>query len=134
MMRTSSGRAEGEVSLEKAELIIHPVRLRIIGVLQGRALTVKQIGRLLPEVPQATLYRQIKRLGEAGFLRVVEERSVNGIIEKVYAVHAGATQFSREEFAAISPAEHARYFSVFLGVLMGSMGRYLGQEAFDTTE
>ncbi len=120
--------------LSKAELIVHPVRLRILETMQGRALTSQQIATRLPDVPQATLYRQIKRLAEGGILEVVEERSVNGIVEKVYTVRSGAARFSREEFAQISAEDHARYFAIFLGALSHRMTQYLQQEAYDTTE
>ena len=122
------------VSLSKAELIIHPVRLRIIEVVQGRALTSQQISTRLPDVAQATLYRQIKRLVEGQVLAVVEERSVNGIIEKTYTLRENAAHFSREEFAKITAEDHSRYFAVFLGALSSRMTPYLQQQCFDTTE
>jgi len=121
------------VSLAKAELIIHPVRLRIVEAVQQQTLTVRQIASRLPDVPQATLYRQVKRLLDGGVLVVAGERLVNGIVEKTYALREEAGHFSREEFAAIPPEEHARYFSVFLGALMTWMDRYLRQETYDTT-
>ncbi|HLK60360.1 MAG TPA: helix-turn-helix domain-containing protein [Chthonomonadaceae bacterium] len=120
--------------LSKAELIIHPVRLRVLEVVQGRALTSQQIAGRLPDVPQATLYRQIKRLAEGGILAVVEERSIHGIVEKVYTLREGAAHFSREEFARIPAEEHARFFAIFLGTLSSRMNYYLQQEAYDTTE
>jgi hypothetical protein len=119
--------------LTKAELIVHPVRLRIIEAFQGRDLTTRQIAALLPDVPQASLYRQIKRLHDAKILVVAEEKAVNGIIERTYALREGATHLSREEFAAISAEDHARYFAIFLGVMAAQMNRYLGQESYDTT-
>jgi hypothetical protein len=123
-----------EESLNKAELIVHPVRLRIIEVTQPGPLTSLQIAAKMPDVPQATLYRQIKRLLDGGILRVAEERLVNGIVERLYAIREGSARFTREEFAAISPQDHARYFAIFLGNLSARMGRYLQQESYDTTE
>jgi DNA-binding transcriptional ArsR family regulator len=121
------------VSLAKAELIIHPVRLRIIEALQRQRLTTRQIAARLPDVPQATLYRQIKRLLDGGVLEVAGESLVNGIVERAYALRENTGHLSREEFAAISPEDHARYFSIFLGALMIRMDRYLRQESYDTT-
>jgi len=119
--------------LTKAELIVHPVRLRIIESFLGRSLTTRQIAALLPDVPQASLYRQIKRLYDAQILVVIEEKTVNGIIERTYALQAGATHLSREEFAAIPPEDHSRYFAIFLGVMAAQMDRYLAQPTYDTT-
>jgi Helix-turn-helix domain len=121
------------VSLAKAELIIHPIRLRIIEALQQQTLTTLQLAARLPDVPQATLYRQIKRLVAGGVLAVAGESLVNGIVERAYTLCEAAGHFSREEFAAIPPEDHARYFSIFLGALMTWMDRYLRQESYDTT-
>jgi DNA-binding transcriptional ArsR family regulator len=117
--------------LSKAELIIHPLRLRIIEAVQGREVTTQQIARLLPEVPQASLYRHIKMLVDGGILDVTGERRVNGIVERTYAVRKGSSRFSREEFAAISPVDHSRYFAVFLGTLASRMDHYLQQQEYD---
>jgi Helix-turn-helix domain len=46
------------VTHDKAELILHPVRLKILQALVGdRVLSTRQLGQLLPDVAQATLYR-----------------------------------------------------------------------------
>lgn len=119
------------MSLKRTDLIIHPIRLRIIEAASNRALTTRNLAALLPDVPQATLYRQIHRLVEGGLLRVVEERVVNGIIEKTYIVPAGAAHIDREEFSQITAEEHARYFPIFMGTMANSMTRYIEQETFD---
>lgn len=120
-------------SLAKAELIVHSVRLRIIEEVQKKPLTSQQLSAALRDVPQASLYRHIKRLADGGILQVVEERLINGIVERVYAMKEGAGHLSREEFAQISPQDHARYFAIFLGNLSGKMNRYLEQPQYDTT-
>jgi len=118
----------------KAELIVHPIRLRIIEALHGRELTSRQIADSLDDVPQATLYRQIKVLLDGGILSVVSERLVHGIVEKLYQLSPGAAHLSREDFAQITAEEHQRYFAIFLGVLSGSMGRYLRQPSLDVVK
>jgi hypothetical protein len=122
------------VSLSKPELIVHPVRLRIVCAVQGRKLTSRQIGERLPGVPQATLYRQIKTLLDGGMLQVDSEHTVNGIAERVYSVPAGAAHLSRHEFAQISAEDHARYFAIFLGMLSAGMDRYLEQGSIDVVQ
>src|SRR2546430_2345141 len=98
-MRTSSnmiiqGREKRDMPIPKAELIVHPVRLRILEAAQRQKLTSRQIAEYLPDVPQATLYRQIKLLLDGGLLEVVEERLVHGIVEKVYTLPEGAGHLS----------------------------------------
>ena len=126
--------SENAKRLTKAELILHPVRLRIIQTFVGRGLTTRQIAALLPDVPPASLYRHIKQLYDAQILIVREEKTINGIIERTYALQKGSTHLSREEFAAIPPEDHSRYFAIFLGAMAAQMDRYLAQETYDTTE
>ena len=62
----------------KAELVLHPVRLRIIqSLIGGRERTPQQIAEELPDVAQATLYRHLGRLAKAGLVKVVAERQRN---------------------------------------------------------
>jgi DNA-binding transcriptional ArsR family regulator len=70
----------------KVDLILHPIRMRIIMALAGERWTARQIAAALPDVAQATLYRHINALAEGGILRIVEERPVRGMVEKVYAL------------------------------------------------
>ncbi|NNJ11357.1 helix-turn-helix domain-containing protein [Chloroflexales bacterium ZM16-3] len=50
------------MSTSPADLLLHPIRLRIIVALTVQQLTVQQLAGVLPDVPQATLYRQIHKL------------------------------------------------------------------------
>ena len=54
-----------------ADLLLHPIRLRILVGLLGRPMTAQQLGEVLEDVPQATLYRQLNKLAQAGVLEVV---------------------------------------------------------------
>lgn len=119
--------------LSKAEVVIHPARLRIVNTMIGRQMTTRAIGELLPDLPPASLYRHLKLLKDHGIIDVVDQRSRNGIAESVYALVPGATHFSREEFAAISGEEHQRYFAVFLGALANNVNSYFESPDYDTT-
>ena len=51
------------------ELVLHPVRLRIVQAFLGTpSLTTAQLRERLPDVPAATLYRQVATLVEGGLL------------------------------------------------------------------
>mgnify|MGYP001795409973 CR=1 FL=1 len=112
---------------QKANLLLHPVRLRIVTELYGRELTSRQLADALPDNPQATLYRQIKRLFEAGMLVVQQETAVNGAIERTYAVAEGQTNLTPEEIRHASPMEHVGYFSIFAASLIDTFSRYANQ-------
>ena len=50
------------------ELVLHPVRLRIITALHGRKMTPGELAEDLPDVPQATLYRSARQSRTSGII------------------------------------------------------------------
>ena len=52
-----------------AELALHPVRIRILRAVAGARRTTRELVALLPDVPQATLYRQLATLVKGGVAR-----------------------------------------------------------------
>ena len=74
----------------KTDLIMHPIRIRILLALVDRKLTPLQLGEQLADVPQATLYRHLNKLMQGGLLEVIEERPVRGTVEKVYGLNQNA--------------------------------------------
>lgn len=115
----------------KAELMLHPVRFRIIQcLLNGRQRTVQDIGEELTDVPQATLYRQMNKLVEGGLLSVVDQRPVRGSIEKVFAMQEVAADFSAD-LESMSRDDHLRTFMMFVASLIDDYDRYLRQDHFN---
>lgn len=113
----------------RADLILHPVRMRLLVTLARRQLTARQLSELLPDVPQATLYHQLGTLTRAGLLRVVSERQVRGTVEKLYAIAEDNASLSPADLAAASRDDHLRYFTIFVATLLGDFARYLQQDA-----
>lgn len=69
--------------MTSAELLLHPVRLRIVQVMLGREeLTTKTLADKLPDVASATLYRHVSALVDGGVLEVVSERRLRGSVER----------------------------------------------------
>ncbi|MDT8307298.1 MAG: helix-turn-helix domain-containing protein [Anaerolineae bacterium] len=114
----------------RVELLIHPVRLRIIQALGQDRLTTSELAERLPEVPLSSLYRHLKLLRRGGVLDIVETRSVNGIEEKVYAL-TGRTHLNREEMAQLTAEEHRKYFATYLLSLMQSFADYVDSTGDD---
>lgn len=117
--------------VSRANLILHPVRLRLIAALARRQLTARQLSALLPEVPQATLYHHLSVLSRAGLLRVVSERQVRGAVEKSYTLNEDQAFLSPADMAHVSREDHLRYFTLFVAMLLGDFARYLDQAAPD---
>ncbi len=112
-------------SRNTADLVLHPVRLRIIQTLLGGIeLTTAQIAAKLSDVATATLYRQISTLVEAGVLDVVGERRVRGAVERTYKLHVSSTEVSDHDLAKMSAAEHKQAFATFVASLLANFDAY----------
>ncbi|MBO0823648.1 MAG: helix-turn-helix domain-containing protein [Actinobacteria bacterium] len=115
-----------------ADLLLHPVRLRIVQAFLGdRALTASQLRSELSDVPAASLYRHIAKLVRAGVLQVVAERQVRGAIERTYVLRLAAAAIHPDEVAAMSADEHRQAFAVFVAGLQAAADRYLSRSDFD---
>ena len=109
-----------------ADLLIHPIRLRIIQALLGdRELTTADLRTELTDVPAATLYRQIATLYEAGVLEVVDERKVRGTFERTYRLSPTTLSVNADEAATMTPEQHGKAFLTFVAGLLGDFDRYL---------
>jgi len=113
-------------------VILHPVRLRILLTLAGRRLTAQDLAQALPEVPQATLYRHIHHLANAGLLSIDETRPVRGgIVENVYALKQEDVRLTADDVASLSREDHLRFFTIFFTSVLRDFERYLQQEKVD---
>lgn len=109
-----------------ADLLLHPVRLRIVQAFLGdRTLTTTDLRGELPDVPVATLYRHVGLLADAGVLSVVGERKVRGAAERSYRLVLEAASVSPEDGAAMTAEDHRRAFTTFVATLLGDFDRYL---------
>ena len=114
------------------DLILHPVRMRILQALVGnRELTTAQLREELPDIPAATLYRQIATLLEGGALEVVEERKVRGTFERTYRVKSENVVLSGEEAATMTPEQHSQAFIAFMTGRLADFDRYLAHGDVD---
>ena len=74
-------------AMESQKLLLNQVRHRILQYINHHgSVTVREIGAALPDIPQATMYRQVKLLSESGLIRVCGERQVRGTLEHTYAL------------------------------------------------
>jgi hypothetical protein len=115
-----------------ADLLLHPVRLRIVeSFLVDRALTTSQLRAELPDVPAGSLYRHVARLVAGGVLAVVSERRVRGALERTYVLRTSAARLGADEIARMSREEHRQAFLAFVAGLIGDMDRYLARDEID---
>jgi hypothetical protein len=109
-----------------ADLLLHPVRLRIVQAFLGeRTLTTADLRAELPDVPPASLYRHVAVLAEAGVLTVVGERKVRGAAERSYRLDLPAASVGTDALDSMSVEDHRRAFRTFVAMLLADFDRYL---------
>jgi Helix-turn-helix domain len=115
--------------MTSADLLLHPVRLRIIQAFLGdRALSTADLRRELPDVPPASLYRHVARLVDGGVLNIVSQRQVRGALERTYVLRVSAATINLD---AMSREEHRQAFVAFVAGLITAFDRYLRREEID---
>jgi DNA-binding transcriptional ArsR family regulator len=112
--------------MASAELLLHPVRLRIIqSLLDGSVLTTAELSAALPDVPVATLYRHVAKLSRAGVLAVASETRVRGAVQRRYRLHHASAVVDAEQSRTMAADEHRQAFTVFVATLLADFDRYL---------
>ncbi|NNJ47091.1 MAG: ArsR family transcriptional regulator [Acidimicrobiia bacterium] len=110
--------------IERRDLLLHPIRLRIVQALVASPMTPLRLKEQLGDVPQATLYRHLSQLADGGLLEVLEERPVRGGVERTYGVVASAASLTGDELETATADDHFRYFATFVGTLLADFAAY----------
>ena len=109
-----------------ADLLLHPVRLRILQAFLGdRALTTSELSAEMADIPAASLYRHVARLVAGGALQVVAERRIRGAVERTYVLRQAAARVRVDEIAAMQAEDVRAMFMAFAAGLIGDFDRYL---------
>jgi DNA-binding transcriptional ArsR family regulator len=117
--------------MEIAQLLLHPVRLRIVNaVFDGRPFTTSQLRERLPDVPKATMYRHVDLLVDHDLVEVVGEERKAGAVERTYRLHTSRTVI---DGAAMSLDDHRRGFAAGIASLLGEFEAYLDRQGADPT-
>ena len=118
--------------MASADLLLHPVRLRIIKAFLGdRALTTTQLAAELDDVPAGSLYRHVALLTRAGLLHVVAEHRIRGAVERTYTLRLYAAQIQPGEARAMTLDEHAHAFTAYIAGLLADFDRYIASAPAD---
>jgi DNA-binding transcriptional ArsR family regulator len=113
-------------SMPTLELVLHPVRLRILNAMSGgRTATTSELCARMPDQSQATVYRHVALLAKGGLLEVEEEQQVRGAVERRYRVLRDRSMIGPEAAAAMSLEEHRLGFTAAMAALLGEFNTYL---------
>jgi DNA-binding transcriptional ArsR family regulator len=101
--------------LETLKVISDPLRLKILELTLGEALTVKQIAQATDLTP-SRLYYHINLLEKHGLLKVAGTRLVSGIVEKSYCCAAQHIKVEKE--LLVSSPESAESLDMMLTTIL----------------
>lgn len=118
--------------MDTLELLLHPVRLRIVWAMSGdRTRTTSELCQSLPDIPKTSVYRHVGLLAEAGLLEVVDEQRVRGAVERHYRLHRERTVVDPEVGASMSLDDHRHGFAAAMAALMAEFNAYLDRPGAD---
>lgn len=118
--------------MNTTDLLLHPVRLRVVHALSGgRELTTNQLRARMPDVSKVTVYRQVALLAEGGFLEVAGEQRVHGAVERRYRLRHDRPVIDAGAASAMTLEEHRRGFAAAMAVLIAEFNAYLDRDGAD---
>nr|BFE57033.1 helix-turn-helix domain-containing protein [Dactylosporangium thailandense] len=118
--------------MDPVELLLHPVRLRIVHALSGgRSLTTQQLCERIADASKATVYRHVALLAEAGILEESGQQRVRGFVERHYRLQPARAAVTAERAAAATAEDHRRAFAASMAALLAEFQAYLDDPAAD---
>ncbi|WP_084100102.1 helix-turn-helix domain-containing protein [Demequina sp. NBRC 110051] len=111
---------------DRARLLLHPVRMRVVIALSGEELTTRDLQKIMPEVPQASLYRAISQLHDAGVIEVVSSERRGGAMERTYRAVPRESIMTQEEFTSGTAEEFLATMQAFADQIVSTTTRYVG--------
>lgn len=124
-------RNESKIVVEKIDLILHPLRLRIMQSLGQESLTTQEIAERLPDAPVSSIYRHLKLLLEGGMVEVAATELVQGIQQKTYRL-AQLPRLGPDDVADLDAGQHLSYFTSYLMSLLRDFANYLQAAEVET--
>ncbi|WP_084129858.1 helix-turn-helix domain-containing protein [Demequina sp. NBRC 110055] len=110
---------------DRARLLLHPVRMRVVIALSGEELTTRDLQKIMPEVPQASLYRAISQLHEAGVIEVVSSERRGGAMERTYRAVPRESIMTQEEFTSGTAEEFLATIQAFADQIVSTTARFV---------
>lgn len=95
----------------------NPVKCKLLLEIRSRGqTTAKHLADTYTDIPQATLYRNLKKMTSDGILKIVGETQVRGTVERTYAL---ACDLNRDPDKLLEENPGPVYMQFFLQYIMG---------------
>ncbi|MFG2041164.1 helix-turn-helix domain-containing protein [Dactylosporangium sp. NPDC048998] len=118
--------------MDPVELLLHPVRLRIVHALSGgRSLTTQQLCDRIRDASKATVYRHVALLADAGILEESGQQRVRGFVERHYRLVPARAAVTAERAAAATIEDHRHAFAAAMAALLAEYQAYLDDPRAD---
>lgn len=118
--------------MDPLDLLLHPVRLRIVHAMSGdRTCTASDLYARMPDVPKTSLYRHIGLLVDGEVLEVVAEYRVHGAVERHYRLRPDRTRIGPDTAATMTLDDHRRAFTATMAALLAEFNAYLDRPGAD---
>jgi DNA-binding transcriptional ArsR family regulator len=108
----------------KLDLMVHPIRLRIITAISADRVTAKDLAKALPDIPQTTLYRHINVLVDGGLLQIVDEIPQRGTVERVLSFK-NPPSLEQEDLKGLTKEEYLDVFTVIVSTMLTEAISYI---------
>ena len=113
--------------MDRSNLILHPVRLRILQLLTAGPATTDALAEAMPEVPRSSIYRHIKHLVDGGLIEYDESIDTTDPREKAYRL-IDTYHVSEKDVLHLQPEDHVRSFVIYAASLIDGFERYVLHE------
>lgn len=114
--------------VNKIDVLMHPVRMKICQSLmtnKENGLTPLEMVKIIKDVPQATLYRQLQILMDSGIIHVIKEKKVKSVTEKYYALKEDGAKIDTKEWKKASQQQKLDYVTYYQLSLLYQYQSYL---------
>ena len=114
------------------DCIKNPTKAQILLCLQEHQnLTAKELMNATSSIPQATLYRALKKMEEDNIIVVVDTTQKRGTFEKTYALNTNLSDIEGEISSSNDGAAYLNLFIRFITELLSEFAEYSQKENID---
>jgi len=113
------------------ECLTNPIKCKLFSDIEAGQTTAKELAECNDHIPQATLYRYLKKMVADGILEVVEERQVRNVREKIYGTAVDVEAEVGKMIADNSGAGYLSLFQKFCSGLTQEFQTYAAREGID---